>query len=179
MKNVLIALGIIFLILWVSASSSCIWIRGDAKGSLILLFEKGVLPEELIGLTNDLKKTYPDLIVEKSLTEEGAFNEAVAVHNIKPENIEQYKKTLTSPYDSLPRAEIDIKASPKSLGSEETFRNFLLSESNKYKSLIITTNSGSGGDRIARFFEDSNYDKKLCISPKRAFGIMSIVLLNR
>ena len=173
------ALGVIFLILWISASGSCIWLRDKAKSPLIFIFQRGSSAEELASLTNDMKTAYPGLIIKKTVTEEGAFNEAVRVHNIKPENVEQYRKALSYPYDGLPTAEMDIQASPGDLVSEENIKSFLTREFGKYKSLKLRTDSGSDNDRIARFFEDSTMDKQLCVHPGRALSVMALVLLGR
>ncbi len=166
MKNVLITLGILFGLLWIVASGSCINKVKNMKIPLEFIFERGSTSEELTNFVNDMKTTYPEITVGDVLTDEDAFNEAVKFHNIQPEKIEEYRKTLTTPYDALPSASISIKASANDIGTEKQFKNFVSQEFNKYKSLKLRQDSGSGGDRIADFFVGKNFNKQACFNPR-------------
>jgi len=165
MKKTSIILGALCLLFWLITSIACTKNVNARKIPMDLIFIYGSNPEELKNFSTDIQKVYPEVELTSVQTDNDAFESAVRFHNIPPEEIAEYRKTLESPLVGLPTASIKIRASVKELGTEREFKRFVATEFSKYASLKLREDSGGGGDRIANFFTGRDLNKGMCISP--------------
>lgn len=164
MKNILIIVAMLFGLLWVISSSSCISNKKNAEMSFGINFVKGSSREELIDFTKDIKTYYPKITIKNIMTDEDSFNAAVKLHNIKPEKIEEYRQMLADNYNSLPTATIDIQASRNDIGNEKEFGVFVTKELDKYRSLKINQFYGSASS-VEDIFNRGRIEDSFCRSP--------------
>ncbi len=140
MKKILSIVVILFGLIWVISSASCINQTKNSKISFGINFELGTSTEEFDKLISDIKNAYPTARIEK-FSDEAAISRG---ENRQP-------------------ATLSIWASTRELVSEQEFTNFLNVEFAKYKSLKIRSIYGSSGSIKGLF--DRSMGTSFCLSP--------------
>lgn len=140
MKKILAIVAVLFGIIWIISSTSCINRTKDSKISFGINFELGTSTVEFDKFISDMKTAYPTARIEKYSDESSEYSK-----------------------NRKPAAVLSIWASTRELVSEEQFTNFLDNELNKYKSLKIRSIYGSSSDTKGLF--DRSTQTSFCLSP--------------
>jgi len=170
MKKIIIV-GILLALIgmdYIFVINPCINQQTNGKSSFSINFANGANSQDLNNFVNAFKQAYPNISIDKIMTEEDSINEAAYYNNIRPDQMESYKQLLIDRKDI--GSSIRVKASSNDLKPIDVFLKFVSQESKKYSSFRFTQYSGSSPENITSI---SSMAYSYCISPRLTINYVS------
>ena len=139
----------------------CLKSAKNTKQSFEMVFYPNSNQEELLAFAKIFKENYPDVIIEKIITEEKFIDTLIDTNNLSSDQIEKIKQELVK--KSLLRASIMIKGSVSDLGTLDDFNSFVSQELKKYGSLKLKGYTGTVPENL---LTSNDKSFSFCVSPK-------------
>jgi hypothetical protein len=167
MKKIII-IGVLLILAgldYVFVINPCISQNTNGKSSFSINFANGANNQDLNNFANAFKQAYPNIIVDKIMTEEDSISEAAYYNNIHPDQMSSYRQLLIDRKDI--GSSIRVRASSNDLKPIDKFLKFIPQEVRKYSSLKFAQYSGSSPENIASI---SSMSYTYCMSPNMAIS---------